>query len=700
MLLAQIEVENFKGLNKATFEPGHFSCLVGENNAGKSSVLQAIAYILNRPNQLQLSLYYDPSKPVIFRGYFTGVTSAHLDRLADEHRQKLSPLVIEEKVTLVLIYQPQEKLEIRVIRSVPIDSRYADAAIDNALKGLKGNAIREAVSNEYPEFLVDFPVGTNLTGAKDYLRTAISKLDCGQFQMSEVPLPSGIASSISNLIPEAIYIPAVKNLNDDLKTTQSTSFGRLLGLLLEDMTDDLVQVEAALTTLHKMFNRTYLDGKELDERNAKVRSLEILVEEMLGENFPLVKVEIEVPPPELKAILNSAQIFVNDGSRDAIDQKGDGIKRSLTFALLRAYVTRLLAASSKQSAASRPLVFLFEEPELYLHPRAQRILFGTLASISNTYQVVVTTHSPIFFQPGITAVFVRVAKMDASPKPISTLFPVNFVLDKEKAETFRLAQFDHAEAGFFSRCVVLFEGESDDAFISHVAKVIDEKYDFAGRNVALVRVSGKGNFAKYRTFFESFGIQVKIVADLDALLDGFEHLGAPNECSALRSGAIRAVDERIAALNLRATLPGSRIKKKVQEFAWKNKYESARAAADRLSQGIGLTAVEIDAIQQIFRIEENDTRLEAIRTDKDSRDALIPLLDKLRENGICVLSRGAIEEYYPEDVEQSGSKPQRALRAAAKITCAEEAAKLCSPLTAGRQSELHEIFTQLFATPD
>jgi predicted ATP-dependent endonuclease of OLD family len=96
MLLAQIEVENFKGLHKATFEPGNFSCLVGENNAGKSSVLQAIAYILNRPNQLQLSLYYDPSKPVIFRGHFTGVTPAHLDRLADEHRQKLSPLVIDE----------------------------------------------------------------------------------------------------------------------------------------------------------------------------------------------------------------------------------------------------------------------------------------------------------------------------------------------------------------------------------------------------------------------------------------------------------------------------------------------------------------------------------------------------------------------------------------------------------------------------
>ena len=88
-----------------------------------------------------------------------------------------------------------------------------------------------------------------------------------------------------------------------------------------------------------MLNRV-VDGIDIiDNRHAKVQNLENLIEGFLRENFPYVKVELDIPPPELRTILNSAQIYVDDGSKDLIDNKGDGIKRSLTFALLQAYVS-------------------------------------------------------------------------------------------------------------------------------------------------------------------------------------------------------------------------------------------------------------------------------------------------------------------------------------------------------------------------
>ena len=62
MKIEQIEMENFKGLKEAVFNPKSFTCLVGENNTGKSSILQSIAYILNRPASLPDSLFYDESK--------------------------------------------------------------------------------------------------------------------------------------------------------------------------------------------------------------------------------------------------------------------------------------------------------------------------------------------------------------------------------------------------------------------------------------------------------------------------------------------------------------------------------------------------------------------------------------------------------------------------------------------------------------
>ncbi|MBA2658208.1 MAG: AAA family ATPase [Nitrosospira sp.] len=60
MKLEEIRICNFKGLKEARFQPMDFACLVGENNAGKSSVLQAIVTSLNRPSHIPPSLFYMP----------------------------------------------------------------------------------------------------------------------------------------------------------------------------------------------------------------------------------------------------------------------------------------------------------------------------------------------------------------------------------------------------------------------------------------------------------------------------------------------------------------------------------------------------------------------------------------------------------------------------------------------------------------
>jgi len=465
------------------------------------------------------------------------------------------------------------------------------------------------------------------------------------------------------------------------------------------MAEDLETINQSLRNLNALFNRVKDADGEGDNRHEKVRLLEGEVQEFLEENFPNVKVQLHIPPPELKTILNAAQIFIDDGSYDLIDNKGDGIKRSLMFALLQAYVKRLERATqalAEHGEATRPLLFLFEEPELYLHPRSQRVLFGTLARVSNTHQVVVTTHSPMFFEPGVTASFVRVAKRHELPKPAATLYPVNFELNAADAETFRLARFEHADAAFFSQGVVLFEGESDDAYCRHVAKMLDAAWDFEKKNIALVKVSGKGNFQKFRKFFESFGITVKIVADLDALFDGFQHLGATDATVVLKSAAIQKLDDRIAALVIVADPSARQIKKRVAKESWRAQYVAAREALRKVHQGAAVDGATIELLDGLFAWEKDTTRLQICTQDEEAAAALVPLLDSLREQGICVLARGAIEDYYPENVALGGSKPDRALAACSAVTTREQAVALASPLAAGRVSELEEVFGCLF----
>jgi putative ATP-dependent endonuclease of the OLD family len=702
MKLERILISNFKGIRSQSFEPSKFSCLVGENNAGKSTVMQAIVYALNRPTQLPSSHFYDPAAPVTFELRFSGVDDGHLARLAEEAQQKIAALVIDGIFSLRVLYAPGEKVAVTTLRRVPINVRYQSDAIDDAFSGKRGQGpIEQVVADVYPEFKAAQQDPLRAIGAaKAFLNAQIEALADDNFTLSYAPLPTGIAPSIAPLLPEPIYIPAVKNLNDDLKTTQSTSFGRLLGLLLEDMTADLENINQSLRDLNALFNRVKEADGEVDNRHEKVKQLEGEVEELLGENFPNVKVQLHIPPPELKTILNTAQIFIDDGSYDLIDNKGDGIKRSLTFALLQAYVKKLEQAKqglAEQGIATRPLLFLFEEPELYLHPRSQRVLFGTLARISHTHQVVVTTHSPMFFEPGVTASFVRVAKRPNLPKPVATLYPVNFELNAADAETFRLARFEHADAAFFSQGVVLFEGESDDAYCKHVAKMLDAAWNFEKKNIALVKVSGKGNFQKFRTFFESFGIEVKIVADLDALFDGFQHLGATEELAALKSAVIQKLDARIAALGTVAEPSARQIKKRVVKDSWRAQYVAAREALRKVQQGAAVEAATLDLLDSLFAWEKDTTRLQICTQDAEAAAALVPLLDSLRVQGICVLARGAIEDYYPANVEQGGNKPDRALAACSAVTTREQAVALAGPLAAGRISELEEVFGCLFA---
>ncbi|CAB3693459.1 hypothetical protein LMG24238_03237 [Paraburkholderia sediminicola] len=712
MQLDEVKITNFKGLQNVSFRPTAFACLVGENNAGKSSVLQAIVYALNRPAQLPENLFYDPATPVEFTLRFVDVTVRDLARLAPEHRDRIVPIVINGVLTLIVRYVLGQKVDVRVIRLFPRDVRYRSEAIDVAFAGSRGAAVLEILQQQYPEFADEADAIRTIAAAKAHVANQVSRLPIESFVEEDGPLPSGIATSISTLLPEAIYIPAVKNLTDDLKTTQSTPFGRLLGLLLEDLEPSLAQINDALLQLDRIFNRVAAGEADVDNRHQCVRDLEGLVESMLAQNFPRARIELRIPPPELKTILSSAQIYIDDGSRDLIDNKGDGIKRSLTFALLQAYVHQLELRRQRQQEnqeqqaqqaggvvvpAHQPLLFLFEEPELYLHPKSQRTLFATLARISAAHQVMVTTHSPLFFEPGVTAAFVRVSKEDRAPnKPVGRLYPVNFLLDQALAETFRLARFENADAAFFSRRIVLFEGESDDAYCRHVAKLMNPQWDFNEKNVAMVRVSGKGNFSKFRDFFSAFGIEVKLVADLDALFDGYQHLGGSRAAEAIRGAVLQAVDARINAAEIKAEPSKRQIQSRVNQDSWRNRYEAAKTTLRTMQQTRVIDDAALASLDELFTWEQNIARVRACMEDALAAAALVPLLDALRHEGICVLARGAIEDYYPANAPISGPKPERALAAATIVETAEDAGGLCAPLGHGRESELHEVFDELF----
>jgi putative ATP-dependent endonuclease of OLD family len=106
--------------------------------------------------------------------------------------------------------------------------------------------------------------------------------------------------------------------------------------------------------------------------------------------------------PTLEDILSGAKITVKDSADTALLNKGTGVRGALLVGLLT-----YLAKHSRRS-----LVLAVEEPESFLHPRAQQDLRDDLTTLSKQSDVslLITTHSPFMLNRFKTTTITALSK--------------------------------------------------------------------------------------------------------------------------------------------------------------------------------------------------------------------------------------------------------------------------------------------------
>src|SRR5229473_1237212 len=106
MQLTNVSVKNFKGLLDISVPLSRFVCLIGENNAGKSSLLQALLLFIEG-RKLEPSLYFDPGGPIVISIKIEGISEADLQLIAnEEHRARFREILSAGRITLVRRYEP------------------------------------------------------------------------------------------------------------------------------------------------------------------------------------------------------------------------------------------------------------------------------------------------------------------------------------------------------------------------------------------------------------------------------------------------------------------------------------------------------------------------------------------------------------------------------------------------------------------
>lgn len=475
MKISSVRIENFRSFKDQTIPIDDYSCFVGPNGAGKSTILSALNVFFQNststtPNVREL-------EEEDFHNKTTGspirITVTFKDFSA-EAKEALKDYIRQEKliVTAEAIWSADTE-------SAPVKQygqRLAMKAFAERYFSRKSNGAKVAelkpVYAELKEEFAGLPAASTGAAMEDALQTyeAEHSDQCEPIQSSDEFY--GANSGKLNAFIQWVYVPAVKDAQEEGEESKKSALGQLLARTVRATTDFGEKfAELKQKTLDKF-------EELLEENQAALTGVSQKLKARLAEwshaDTNLNLRWISDKAKSVQVVEPSAGVFTGEGEfTGKLSRMGHGLQRSYLLALLTE-----LADLETENAPT--LILACEEPELYQHPpQARRLadVFQTLAE-ANT-QVFVTTHSP-YFVSGKHFSDVRLVRKDgdnASTLSHSSPADLNRYLEQHSQHTERpnpagmRAKINqslqpHLNEMFFCRHPVFVEGLEDIAYIT------------------------------------------------------------------------------------------------------------------------------------------------------------------------------------------------------------------------------------------
>ncbi len=509
--LIRIQIKGYKSLSDIDIRVDDMLALIGENNTGKSSILEALDKffhagkvtlgpeffcVLGEPcNEIQITLTFS--------------------ELSEEEKERFKAHIEEEilRVRRVAVRNATDGGELSKFLSV---IRSPNDQLLCVPKGsIDSNHLQELMKHHslpsYTHGKTGIPTVARVK--ENWARLVRDLADTSgwssDFKESTI---IGYAAVAQGNLPRYEWLPAVREVTDETKTTQKSRFGEILGEVLEESTsaEFAERITKLLDRIREALNVTARETTE-DQRNPLL-TLEQELNSLFNEHMPGASIRLLFNVPGFKDLMKQGSyVEIDDGVPSGLEHKGHGMQRLFIFMLLRVYAKRKTQRNDREA---RKFILAIEEPELYLHPPAQRQLLQVLKMIAPEQQVLLCTHSPYFIDMS-NYQEVCVVSRDSRTSPTRVLQSAGDVfLDNEKDEFKLLSKIDPTRSElFFSKKVVLVEGDTERMTIP----IIGEKlgFIFPLKGITVIEAGGKMALPFFMKIMNVFGIKYLTIFDED-----------------------------------------------------------------------------------------------------------------------------------------------------------------------------------------
>ncbi len=604
MYLSRLFIKNYRSIKELdlTFAKGK-NVLVGRNNAGKSNVIKAIDLVLG-----EYSPTYTKSENVTESDFYSWhdeaadrdvIQSANDMFIWCELQRDLGEALNYDemyKANSLVIYT---RLEGWTVDNKPIKqaARISQHALPYSYEPIfdlnEDNADRDWIVTRKRElqplekqFDDKYHFAFAFRATKDEFGRINKDMRFLYREDESSDWVLAFRAPIRNELLQSAIIPAFRDPGSQLRLNNWTWYGRLMRHLTAGQ-EGSSELQSAMEQVKSVADRIFAEAKE----QTTASTLDLA--------FPDTELHFQFNTETRADLYKSAALYVDDGYKSQLSDKGSGIQSAVVIGLFQ-YYTR--AVNTVTSA-----LLCIEEPELFLHPHARKVISNRLDNFldGNKHQVILSTHSEEFIRSQAGDLHVVRIRKD---KGTSQATSVNY-------RAFRpLLLWEKQNELFFADKVIVCAGYHD-----FILKAVAEEL-FPGQleeqNISVIAVGNKRYLSQVVQLVLQLGIKCFVFADFEFLLrDESEtaalYSAAPQEHLLSLSDAFFNQECTFGATSAKAKQFIEKLRSQIKELDASSFYTAKSSAQishpniqqvlDRLrSNGVGILSGELENLSKDY----------------------------------------------------------------------------------------------------